>query len=90
MKKEKLIPLEHSRLRDVMERNDANGERVPFSISYVAQNGAVINIEQPVMVCIKPDVRHRRHLIKSIVSDEVRWVRDCLVLRVNNSIIEIR
>lgn len=85
-----LNPLDYSCLRQLMERNDAQGNRIPFSITFVAQDGAVIDVQQPVMECIKVEPRYRRHLIKSTVSNEIRWVRDCLILRVNDSRIVVR
>lgn len=82
--------IDYSCLRSLIERQDANGNRIPFSIAFVAQDGAVIDVQQPVMECIKVEPRYRRHLIKSTVSGDIRWVRDCLILRVNNTRIVVR
>ena len=82
---EHLKPLHYSRLRDILEREDEHGEHIPVSISYACLNGAVVDIQEKICICIGVDPRHRRRTLKFIGSNEIRTVHDCLILRVNDS-----
>ncbi len=81
----KLKPLHYSRLRDILEREDASGSHIPVSISYVCLNGAVVDLHEKCCICIGVDPRHRRHTLKFLGSNQIRKVHDCLILRVNDS-----
>lgn len=83
-------PLAYSRLRDLVERHDATGEHVPFSITYACLNGALIDIPTKDVICIGVDPRHRRRTIKVRTSGEIRTIHDCLILRVNDSQIVVK
>lgn len=77
--------LHYSQLKELVERHDENGERIPFAISYACLNGAVVNITERCMICIGVDLRHRRRTIKSLTSGDIRTIHDCLVLSVNDT-----
>ena len=82
MAKPKLLSVK--RIRDIIERHDENGERIPVSIHYACMNGGEVNITEQDVVCIGVDPRHHRRTLKFLGSGEIRTVHDVLILRVND------
>ena len=77
--------LHYSLLRDLLERHDEDGERIPFSISYACMNGGIVDIQEPCVICIGVDTRHKTRTLKFTNSSEIRTVHDVLILRVNDT-----
>lgn len=57
-------------------------ERVPFSIKYITSKGVV---ESGYCVCLKVNNRRHQRMVQFIPSNEIRWIRDYLVLEVNGT-----
>lgn len=76
-------------VRDVaklIDRRSADGEKIPFSICVQAQNGRLIDTKtKKDCICLKNVPDAHAHLIKFMESEEVRQIRDVLILRVDDT-----
>ena len=77
--------IHYTKIRELVEREAADGTRVPFAITYACMNGALVDVREKCMVCIGVDVKHRRRTLKSINSGDVRTIHDVLVLRIDDT-----
>ena len=59
-----------------------NIERVPFFIRYITRDGKV---ESGHAVCLKVDLRRKQRLIQFIESNEMRRVRDYLIIEIDGT-----
>ena len=74
-----------SKIRSLMEREDADGHRIPFSIHYLCKNGSRVDTgEDKLAVCIGVDTRLHRHTLK-FLSGQIRQVRDVLIRRIDDT-----
>lgn len=76
-----------SYLKDLIERRDANGNRIPFSVCYACQNGTVIDTgEEKSAICVGVDTEAHTHTLSSVHNNKYfRKVRDVLFLRVDDT-----
>lgn len=74
--------LDYSKLRLLLNRYDAQGRKVPVTIRFVTLQGELI--EWPSVVVSSRNERARTHNFISTVSHNVRTVKDCLILAVND------
>lgn len=75
-----------SEISALMEREDADGKRVPFSIHYKCQNGSTIDTgHDKIAVCIGVDTVLHRHTLRFLGSNQIRKVRDVLIRRIDDT-----
>lgn len=55
-------------------------ERKPFVIVYITKGG---ELQRGECVCIRVDTRKQMRLVQFVASQEIRWVRDYLVVEVD-------
>lgn len=66
-----------SQARRIMERHEA------FSIRFLTKDGEAVDIEKA--ISLKWDLRTGTRLIKAIPSNQIRRIRDVLILAINDT-----
>lgn len=74
--------LDYSRLRLLLNRYDASGHKIPVNLRFVTLQGELVEWEN--VVVSSRNERARTHNFISTVSHNVRTVKDCLILSVND------
>ncbi len=57
-------------------------QRVPFTIKYITSKGVV---ESGRCICLKVNRRKHMRLVMFVDSNEIRWIRDYLVLEISGT-----
>jgi len=80
-----------SKVSCLMEREDQDGKRIPFSIHYKCKNGSTVDTGyDKIAVCIGVDTRLHRHTLRFIGSNQIRKVRDVLIRRIDDTRIVVK
>lgn len=61
--------------------------RVPFNVKYITVDG---NVESGRCVCLKVNRKAHQRMVMFVNSGEIRWIRDYLVMEVNDTLFVTR
>ena len=84
--------IHYSKLAVLCEREDRNGNKVPFSMVYVARtNGRVVVADDVVTLSVDPVRKTRNVRYTDRAKGEVveRTIRDCLLVEVNGVAVDV-
>lgn len=77
--------LHYSKLRMLTEQTDENGGRKPYRLVYVTKDGEILSEDGVTTTSVEPRRRRRRIAFAGNEGSTSRTIRDCLVMKINDT-----